>query len=213
MRPSLGTDADTKALLDLELEALLSMPAADAGERLLPVVPTALLERYSEACSYTIKIGHARGSVEASLELEDILRRTRLQRDGERVKALRGGWVSLNADSTGSKVLDDAHADKWLEANVSLGSARFFLMDGEWFEIGADYVRTSREAIERLFPIPPAIALPAWLASVWPTEFDYNCHVADSSLGRYLCLDTNKKVRDPLGARSALEICDLLGPG
>jgi uncharacterized protein (TIGR04141 family) len=30
--------------------------------------------------------------------------------------------------------------------------------------------------------------------------------------GQYLCLDTNQAVRDPLGARSSLEICDLLGP-
>jgi uncharacterized protein (TIGR04141 family) len=36
---------------------------------------------------------------------------------------------------------------------------------------------------------------------------------AARSRGQYLCLDKNRAVRNPLGARSPLEICDLLGPG
>jgi uncharacterized protein (TIGR04141 family) len=147
-----------------------------------------------------------------SLELEDFLRRTRPQRDGERVTVLRGGHVNLNADDQGDEILARARADKWLEASVSIGSRRFFLMDGDWFEIGADYVRASREAISRLFPAEPSLGLPSWYLPKGRAEYDYNCDAAVRRKG-YLCLDRNASVRDPLGARSSLEICDLLGPG
>jgi len=95
---------------------------------------------------------------------------------------------------------------------VSIGSRRFFLMDGDWFEIGADYVRASREAISRLFPATPSLDLPPWYLPKGRTEYDYNSDAAVRRKG-YLCLDRNASVRDPLGARSSLEICDLLGPG
>lgn len=206
-------DTDTKALLDFELETLLDGTVADCGERLLPVIPTAVLEHYAAARSFTIRIGHARCGAVPSLELTDILRRTQLQPTGKRVSALRSGRVSLNADSAGDDVIAEGRADRWLEANVSLGSRRFFLMDGEWFEIGADYVRASREAIAGLFPSTPGIVLPPWSLSDHSTEYKYNCFVADRSIGEYLCLDKNVSVRNPMGARSPLEICDLLGPG
>lgn len=206
-------DTATEAMLDGELEKLLAGTEADAGERLIPVVPTSVLKHFGQARSLTIRIGHARTAPVPSLELEDFLRRTRVQREGKRVKALRGGRVSLNDDADGDRPLASARADKWLEANVSDGARRFFLMDGDWFEIGADYVRASRAAITRLFPATPAISLPAWSLTARRTEYDYNCYVAAWSRGQYLCLDRNKVVRDPLGARSSLEICDLLGPG
>ena len=118
----------------------------------------------------------------------------------------------INADEEGDEVLVSASADKWLEANVSVDARRFFLMDGEWFEVGADYVRASRDAITRLFPTTPAVSLPPWSLTRGCTEYEYNCYVAARSCGQYLCLDKNRAVRDPLGARSPLEICDLLGP-
>ncbi|MGH3281215.1 MAG: TIGR04141 family sporadically distributed protein, partial [Trebonia sp.] len=207
------TDADTEALLDLEFETLLAGPVGEADEQLLPVVPTSVLERYGEARSFTVKVGHAHGCVVPSLELRDIMRRTQVQRDGERVKALRGGRISLNSDSAGNDVLGEARADKWIEANVSLGAHRFFLLDGEWFEIGVDYVRASRAEIAPLFPVEPSVVLPPWSVSDHRTEYDYNLFAADRSLGEYLCLDKNRAVRNPLDARSSVEACDLLGPG
>lgn len=206
-------DADTKAILDDELEKLLAAPAADVGERLVPVVPTSVLQHFGQAHTFTIRIGHARVDPVPSLELADILRRTRVQRDGERVNALRCGQVYLNDDEAGKEVLASARADKWLEASVSVGARPFFLMDGDWFEIGSDYIRASRDAISRLFPATPTISLPPWSLPERRTEYDYNCYVAARSLGQYLCLDKNRAVRAPLGVRSPLEICDLLGPG
>jgi uncharacterized protein (TIGR04141 family) len=147
-----------------------------------------------------------------SLELADILRAARTQSTGARVKALRGGRVYLNADARGEQVLAAARADKWLEASVSIDARRFFLMDGDWFEIGADYVRASRDAVGRLFPAAPGIVLPPWSLPAGRTEAEYNQYVAARSCGRFLCLDRNQSVRNPLGAGSSLEICDLLGP-
>lgn len=207
------TDADTKAILDEELEKLLAATGVDASGQLVPVVPTSVLQHFGQAHTFTIKIGNGRTDLSPSLDLEDIIRRTRVQRDGERVKALRSGYVSLNNDEAGRDVLASASADKWLEANVSYGARRFFLMDGGWFEIGADYVRASRAAISRLFPAAPTISIPPWSLTERRTEYDYNCFVEAWSRGQYLCLDKNRAVRDPLGPRSPVEICDLLGPG
>jgi uncharacterized protein (TIGR04141 family) len=199
----------TLAELNGELEKLLA-GTAEAAEYLVPVVPTSVLEHYGEAHSFTIRIGHARTEPVPTLELKDFLRRTRKQRPGERVKALRGGHVYLNAAD--DNVLGFASAIRWLEANVSLDSERYFLMDGDWFQIGADYVRTSRDEISRLFPVTPSVELPEWSLPAKRTEYDYNRSVAARYKGKYLCLDRNQSVRDPLGARSSLEICDLLGP-
>jgi uncharacterized protein (TIGR04141 family) len=206
------TEVDTKVILDDELEKLLAAPGTGDRERLVPVVPTSVLQHFGQAHSFTIRIGHARTAPVPSLELEDIIRRTRVQRDGERVTTMRRGYVSLNSDEAGSEVLASARADKWLEANVSVGARRFFLMDGDWFEIGADYVRASRDAISRFFSTTPTISLPPWSLTRRRTEYDYNCYVAAWSRGHYRCLDKNRAVRDALGARSPLEICDLLGP-
>jgi uncharacterized protein (TIGR04141 family) len=120
--------------------------------------------------------------------------------------------IYLNADARGEDILGSARADEWLEANVSLDTRRFFLTDGEWFEIGADYVRASRDAIVPLFAAVPSVALLPWSLTKGRTENDYNRYVAARSGGRLLCLDRNQTVHDPLGKRSSLEICDLLGP-
>lgn len=205
-------DAALRGMLDGELEKLLAGAVTDAGERLVPVVPASVLEFFGQAHSLTVKIGYARPAPVPPLDLEDILRAARSQCAGERVKALRGGRISLNADARGEDVLGGARADKWLEANVSAGTRRFFLMDGDWFEIGADYVRASRDAITPLFAAAPSVTLPPWSLSRGRAENDYNRYVAARSGGRLLCLDRNQTVRNPLGIGSSLEICDLLGP-
>ena len=51
-----------KDVLDGELEKLLAGTDADAAERLVPVVPTSVLEYFAQAHSFTIKIGHARAA-------------------------------------------------------------------------------------------------------------------------------------------------------
>jgi len=157
------TDPDTLSTLSGEFEELLPWDDTDlAAEYLVPVVPGSVLKHYHEARSITVRIGSASTTVpHGLLKLDDILRRTRLQSDGARLAALREGRVALNSDEDGRQVLACAGADHWLEANLSLGTRRFVLLDGEWFEIGAEYVRTFRDAIAHLFPANPCVALPA----------------------------------------------------
>jgi uncharacterized protein (TIGR04141 family) len=147
------------------------------------------------------------------LELEYFLQRTRPRRAGTRVDALRQGHVLMNADDDGTEVLARTRADRWLEASLSDAEGRkFFYMDGTWYEIGEQYVRTSRDEISRLFLGQPSLDLPAWYLATGLNEGDYNTHVPCVRPG-YVCLDKNKRVRDPLGpSRSSIEICDLLGP-
>jgi uncharacterized protein (TIGR04141 family) len=208
-----ATDPDTLANLNGEFEELLSWDTDLAAEYLVPVVPGSVLRHYREAHSFTVKIGSASNVRHGTLELDDILRRTRLQREGTRLAALRRGRISINSDEDGRQLLAGADADHWLEANLSLGPRRFVLLDGEWFEIGAEYVRTSRDAITRLFPDVLSVTLPAWSLPSFRTERAYNEHVADRFPEQFLCLDRNQGMRSPLGARSSLEACDLLGPG
>ncbi len=207
------TDPDTVADLNADFEELLSWDADVAAEYLVPVVPGSVLKHYHQAHSTTVKIGSTGTIRHGALGLDDILRRTRLQREGMRLAVLRRGRISFNSDEGGRQLLAGADADHWLEANLSLGPRRFVLLDGEWFEIGAEYVRTSRDAIARLFPDVPSIALPAWSLPSLRTERAYNEHVADLFPEQFLCLDRNQGMRSPLGARSSLEACDLLGPG
>ena len=206
------TDPDTLADLDAEFEELLGWDADVAAEYVLPVVPASVLKHYHDAHSLTVKIGTASTLRHGALELDDILRRTRVQSDGGRLAALRNGRVTLNSDEDGRQLLARADADHWLEANLSLGSRRFVLLDGEWFEIGAEYVRNSRDAIAELFPDLPSVTLPAWSLPANRTEREYNDYVAARFSYQFLCLDRNQGMRSPLGARSSLEACDLLGP-
>jgi uncharacterized protein (TIGR04141 family) len=122
---------------------------------------------------------------------------------------LHEGRVVLNADDAGREILTSTRADRWLEASVSLGSQRFFLLDGVWYEIGEKYAENSRHEIAPLFKAIPSLDLPAWYPG--EIEGDYNVRVPDAR-PEYLCLDKNRRVRNPLGRRSPLEICDLLGP-
>ena len=92
----------------------------------------------------------------ASLELEDFLRRTRPQRDGERVTALRGGHVYPERRRRRGRVLARAEADNWLEASVS-HSVAAVLPDGRRMvrdrrRLRARLARGDRPALSRTPP-------------------------------------------------------------
>lgn len=207
------TDTVLKDLLFDELDMLLGADGSDgdADRRLLPIVPTSLLDRHGSAHSITISIYSTRVVPTSEFGLSDLLRCVKNRRPGRRVSALKSGKVSLNGDDSGLDVLGGTSALKWLEATVTDGAERYFLMDGDWFRIGDDYVRNARVVIESLFPDRPSVTLPPWSADM--TERFYNEHVADIRPGQFLCLDRDQRVRHPYGpSTSSLEICDLLGP-
>lgn len=201
-------DTTMRDLLFDHLDSLLGS-RADIGDCLLPVVPASLFEAHGAAHSVTVSVGSVRTVPVSEFGLEDLLRCVRNRRPGQRVNALKTGRVSLN----GLEELDGTSAIKWLEATVADGADRYFLMDGDWYRIGDDYVRNARAVIEPLFRAAPSVTLPSWSLVRNRTERSYNEHVASTSSGRFLCLDRDQNVRHPMGtSTSSLEICDLLGP-
>jgi uncharacterized protein (TIGR04141 family) len=201
-------DQRTSRDLEAGLDAMLGGEEVD-GE-LVPVVPTSALADFAAARAFVVAIGSAVSSPVSFLKAEDFLRRTRLQRPGRRITALRQGRVTMYADEQCQDRLDCGSAAKWLEASVAIGGRRFFLLDGEWYEIGADYVRAVGAEIAGLFGNAPTLDLPPWRLDLDHKERDYNLSVPLLRDG-YICLDRDD-ARNPLGRSSSLEICDLLGP-
>jgi uncharacterized protein (TIGR04141 family) len=201
-------EPDSLAELDVCLDRALG-GGSDSGVSLRPVVPIGCLEAYDQARSFTVKIGGAPPRPVEYLDLADFLRRTRLQPPGTRMAALRDGHVHVYADDSGREPLGGAAAVKWLEAAASIGSKRYILVDGHWYEIGAAYLESIRARITELFPATPSLDLPAWELG-WH-EREYNVHVQDVRQPGYVCLD-RRGVQSRLHTGNGVEVCDLLGP-
>lgn len=168
-----------------------------------------MLHLVSTAHAYRMRIGGAPARMIPHLEMEDVLRRTRLQDVGRRVDSLRQGWVELLADDDATQILGRTSALAWIEATASLNERRFFLMEGQWYELATGYYDEVRASITRLLDRGAhSLDLPAW--QPWMKEKNYNLHVDDVRPG-YLCLDRTG-VTTRLHRRNGVEICDLLGP-
>ncbi|MBT2398311.1 TIGR04141 family sporadically distributed protein [Streptomyces sp. ISL-100] len=178
--------------------------------RISVAVPSEHHVAYAEATTYITQINSAGALRSDDVDLGYVLTRARLAPPGRRLKVLREGTVTLARDRRAGAVdtLAVTSALTWLEAGISLGSRRFFLMDSEWYEVGAAYVDECRAAVAALLPGSPSISLPAWMDR--ESENAYNNRVADNRPG-WVCLDT-KNVTNPLRPRDQVEICDLLVP-
>lgn len=118
--------------------------------------------------------------------------------------------MTLLADDDGQRILGGASALKWIEATGSVGPRRFFLKEGQWYELGATYLDDVRDYVGRLLTRgAPTLDLPTWLPDM--VEKDYNLHVADVRPGQYVCLD-RRGVTTRRHRTHGVEICDLLGP-
>ncbi len=201
-----GKAGDLDAALDDRLG-----DEANAAAHVVPVVPMGALEEFPHARSFTFRISGASTGPFPWLEARHFLTRTRVQRAGKRVAALRDGRVWMNGDDDGSELLHGAAAVKWLEASLSRDGHSYFMMDGTWYEIGDQYAQGARHEIARLFPPVTSVDLPAWSIPVGRDEGDYNRYVQTVRPG-YTCLDRYQRVRSPLAPRSSLEICDVFGP-
>jgi uncharacterized protein (TIGR04141 family) len=202
------SDPPTRDALDSALDDRLGRPA-DGGVSVC--VPSEHHKAYAEATTYTTRINSDNGALRSDdFDLGYVLTRARLAQPGRRLKALREGTVTLARDrrARAADTLAVTNALTWLETGVSLGSRRFFLMDGEWYEAGAAYVEECRATVRTLFSPSPSVSLPPWEHG--ESENTYNTRVADGR-PRWLCLDA-KNVANPLRPRDQVEICDLLMP-
>jgi uncharacterized protein (TIGR04141 family) len=127
--------------------------------------------------------------------------------------------VQICADADGRQVLGRASADRWLDAATTLNGREYFLLEGAWYEGGAEYFTAIRRQIAGLFKEPPSLVLPPWPADLTPRpgskkrgETLYNAWVEDLlGCADFLNLDT-KGVRTPFHGPKGFEACDLLGP-
>jgi uncharacterized protein (TIGR04141 family) len=174
----------------------------------VPAVPAKFLAESAEARSFLVRIGSAPPRLVAELDLTDILRRTRLQQPGRRGDALRRGDIAMFFDADGQDLIGSARAIKWLEVSLSVGPRRFFLIDGDWYEIDVGYLNTHRATVGRLLSKACSLDLPPW--SLGWTEREYNEWVPPCREG-FVCLD-RRVVRTELHRQGGIEICDLLGP-
>ncbi|MEV7385919.1 TIGR04141 family sporadically distributed protein [Streptomyces sp. NPDC091215] len=201
------SDTSTLDALDKALDDRLGRPAD--GDISISV-PFGHHTAYAEATTYLTQINSPGALRSEDFDLGYLLTRARLAPPGQRLKALRDGTVTLAKDHRAgtADTLAVTSALTWLETGIPLGSRRFFLMDGEWYEAGSAYVEECRATVAGLFPPSPLISLPAWADG--ESENAYNNRVADDRPG-WLCLDT-RNVSNPLRPRDQVEICDLLMP-
>ncbi|MFJ5995459.1 TIGR04141 family sporadically distributed protein [Streptomyces sp. NPDC092370] len=201
-------DTATLDVLDQALDDLLGRPA---DGRISVSVPSEHHAAYTEATTYVTRINSPGALRSDDFDPDYVLTRARLTPPGERLRALREGTVTLARDRRAgvADTLAVTSALTWLEAAVSVGSGRYFLMDGEWYEAGSAYVDECRAAVAALFSPSPSVCLPAWIDG--ESENAYNNRVADEERPDWLCLDT-KNVTNPLRPRDQVEICDLLMP-
>ncbi|WP_328440966.1 TIGR04141 family sporadically distributed protein [Streptomyces sp. NBC_00444] len=198
-------DRPTLAMLDAALDDVLGRPS---DGRISVSVPSHHHDAYTAATAYRTRINSSGNFDSDAFDLGYVLTRARLARPGQRLDALRTGTVTLLRDryAGAAETLAVTYAIEWLETEVSLDSRRFWLMDGEWYEIGAAYLRETAATVAGLFPSTPYFDAPAWQQGI--SENTYNKDVAKSRRD-WVCLDT-KNVTNPLRPTDSVEICDLL---
>lgn len=178
--------------------------------RIAVAVPSDHWDDYGTAQTFAIKVRSPEARLSDDFSLEYVLDRARVQRAGTRFAALRDGTVTLYAHTRAEKgdVIWTSSVLRWIEAEVSLSTRRFFLLDGDWYEIGEAYLEAIRSQVERLITDRPSVDLPAW--ALGDKERDYNQSVPDLRAG-YVCFDRDN-VRTALHRGNGVEICDLLSP-
>ena len=163
---------------------------------------------WERAQRFRIRFGRQRREME-HIAVGDIGALLTSEKDNRRIHSLRTMKIDLMAaDECAPGPLVTLSADKCLEAAAALGSHRYFLMEGQWYELDAAHLSTRQAVVESLFKIAPSIDLPAWDRRRHKDERDYNAWVPTKRDG-YVCLD-RRFVRT--AAHPQLEVCDLFAP-
>jgi uncharacterized protein (TIGR04141 family) len=202
---------DDPTLLTRLEAALDDLLGEEPDGRISAAVPADHWDDYTAARALRARIASdAAGRSTDDFDLDYILCRARIQRAGSRVAALRSGTVTLYRHSRADRT-DEIWAStalRWIEAEVSLDSHRFFLMDEHWYGIDQEYLKTIRSHVERLITDSPSVDLPPWVLG--EKERAYNASVPDQRPG-YVCFDRDN-VQTTLHRANGVEICDLLSP-
>ncbi|WUI01575.1 TIGR04141 family sporadically distributed protein [Spirillospora sp. NBC_00431] len=196
-------EPSTLRRLDTKLDAALADPADNSVSA---AVPTALMNKAAAASTYTLEIGGTRLRNLDTFTVADV--RTCTSGTARPSEALRKGRVFLRGEAGES--MGSATAIKWVEAWQAEGYRHYFLVEGDWYESGTDYLDSIDRDITRLIASEPSLPLPSW----YPGEYEraYNERVQkELGLDQFLCLDRTT-VRTRLHRYNGLEVCDLYGP-
>jgi uncharacterized protein (TIGR04141 family) len=202
------TDVATVRRLEDDLESLL---AGFGTSGVTLAAPVEYQQIWDDAATFRVCIGSPSSAIYTpEPALDYVLRRARLQPDGKRVIALKRGEIEIFADRRACELLGRVAPYKCLEIAASIGSRRFCLLEGHWYEVDANYLETRRARVRDLFKPHPSLDLPAWDHGEHAKEADYNEAVPSRRPG-YVCLD-RKFIPNPLRSTGKIEICDLLAP-
>jgi uncharacterized protein (TIGR04141 family) len=203
VRPLLGK-SDLARRLDERLDSLLG--SEDVRQMAL-TVPSEARERFDLAEAFRVSVAGHRETV-TDLDAESLVRTAKSQVPGRRLEALRKGRVTMFADTDASDPISRAlPADQWLTVQIPDANVHYFYWQGQWYEVGAEYLTMIRRRVTELLSRPTSITLPPWPART--SEDKYN-ELASEQEG-YLLFDKNT-VRTKRLRGGGLEICDLLGP-
>lgn len=200
---------DRRDSLDSAVAGLLAQPDAADGE-----VGIAYPARYYDGPD----VQRYRGTIgdfvvdTDELTLDHLRAGIRGHRRDEFLRVLRRSRIE-GLDDEGVGMGGAESALHWMAAEIVERDHRFVLLDGDWYELGEQYLAHVRRVVAEAFANRPDWTLPAWRTAPkvdgrW-VEGSYNEHVAATDR-RFLCLDRRlvKTRVHPHG----FEACDLLGP-
>ncbi|GAA3756782.1 DUF6119 family protein [Salinactinospora qingdaonensis] len=195
------------------LETLLANPESP---RLTLGVPESCQEAFASAQAFRISRG-TRSEELADLDLPTLLSFVQDEPEGERLRALgKVRIVPYSDDDLKTPASGTTRGHEWLIADIPVETDRLFYGQGEWFEVGADFLRTLEEELQRLLAEEPTVTLPSWpKGEIGKDRKDshdegwYNKQIAAQP--GYLHFDKETVVTEKFKG-GGLEICDVLGP-
>lgn len=195
--------------LEAKLEELLADPS---NPRLALGVPSECLEGFTSAQTFRVTKGTAHSRTVQDLDLDAVLAFVHTLPAGSRLRALKNVRVQMFGDTEcEDPVSARTSGHRWLTADVSVGSGRYFYYQGSWYEIGAEYLRSIEEELTQLFSRSASITMPPWPEHLngKDAEGRYNIEVAKQD--GYTLFDKKTIVTKKFKG-GGLEICDVLGP-
>ncbi|MEV4870678.1 DUF6119 family protein [Streptomyces syringium] len=192
--------------LDAQLDQCLGDPHA----------PGLALSVPSECAPYAadsraVRIMHGSRATELDdLDIDDVRQFVHDRPDGHRLPALKGIRIQMFADG---ECVDPLSAPvpghRWIIAEMRSGAAYHFYWEGNWYEVGAEFLQALRDEVTELLARPSAVVLPHWPVGKETDEAWFNKQAAKQS--GYDLFDC-KTVRTRTFRGGGLEICDVLGP-
>ena len=181
--------------------------------RIALTVPGECRDRFEFAESFRVTLAGSSETVD-DLDASELIAAVADKPAGDRFQALRAGRIEMFADTEGDEQLSrKVPVDQWLTAEVSEEGVHYFYWQGQWYEIGAEYLATVESRIAEILARPASVTLPPWTKPGMRGEVHdedwYNKEIAKQD--GYLLLDKNT-VRTRRLRGGGLEIADALGP-